>query len=293
MINEHSFSLKKIVLESTFYGVFNSIVYIILLFVGIYPMPNGKVDSILIPILLAVFNSATGGVWWFVSAYVLLMFLLPFLNKLLNCFTKEGYLIFLFVFWLIVYSIGALGSPYLYVITGILFYSIGGFVRLFGKKAESGRRVFLVVLFIIFWIIDAYCIYLNALNISIYSRIKNLLISQMQTSICWPICAVPLFKFFESIDIGSNELINKIASTTFGIYLIHEFGPFRSLIWYKILNVDLLYANRLFLLYAFLVVMFVFIVCSVIDRIRQLIFEPKMIRISTSLMNRFKKKYMK
>lgn len=293
MINEHSFSLKKIVLESTFYGVFNSIVYIILLFVGIYPMPNGKVDSILIPILLAVFNSATGGVWWFVSAYVLLMFLLPFLNKLLNCFTKEGYLIFLVVFWLIVYSIGALGSPYLYVITGILFYSIGGFVRLFGKKAESGRRVFLIVLFLIFWVIDAYCIYLNALNISIYSRIKCLLISQMQISICWPICAVSLFKFFESIDIGSNELINKIASTTFGIYLIHEFGPFRSLIWYKILNVDLLYANRLFPLYAFLVVMFVFIVCSVIDRIRQLIFEPKMLQLANSLIDRFKRKYIR
>ncbi len=294
LINKHSFSIKKIVLESMFYGIFNSVIYVILLCIGMYPMPNGsKVNSILIPITLAIFNPVTGDVWWFVSAYVLLVLLLPFLNNLLNSFTRKGYVIFLAVFWIIVYSIGALGTPYFYIITGILFYSIGGFLRLFGRKKKSEKKIFLIILFIAFWVIDAYCIYLNTSNISIYSRIKYLLIAQTQISICWPVCAISLFKLFESIDIRSNELINKIASTTFGIYLIHEFGPFRSLIWYKILNVDLLYANRLFPLFAFLVVLIVFILCSIIDMIRQLIFEPKMLQLANSLIDRFKRKYMR
>lgn len=294
LINKHSFSIKKIVLESMFYGIFNSVIYVILLCIGMYPMPNGsKVNSILIPITLAIFNPVTGDVWWFVSAYVLLVFLLPFLNNLLNSFTKEGYIIFLAVFWIIVYSIGALGTPYFYIITGILFYSIGGFLRLFGRKTEPERRILFIALFIAFWVIDAYCIYLNTSNISIYSRIKYLLIAQTQISICWPVCAISLFKLFESIDIRSNELINKIASTTFGIYLIHDFGPFRYFIWDKIFRVDVLYTKQLFSFYAFLVVIIIFIVCSVIDMMRQLIFEPKMICISTFLMNRFKKIYLR
>ncbi|MQM73061.1 MAG: acyltransferase [Eubacteriaceae bacterium] len=293
LINKRSFSLKKIVLEGAFYGLINSIIYIILLYVGVLPMPESKVNSILIPIMLAVFNPATGGVWWFISAYVMLILLLPFFNKLLNRFTKEGYFIFLVIFWIIWYSIGSLGTPYYYVTTAIFFYSIGGFIRLFGKKIESKRRIFLIVFFIIFWVIDAYCIYLNALNISTFSRIKYLLISQVQISICWPVCAVSSFKLFESINIGSQELINKIASTTFGIYLIHEFGPFRSLIWDKIFKVDLLYASRWFPLYAFLVVIVVFIVGSAIDMVRQVLFEPKMLQTATTLINQFKIKYMR
>lgn len=293
LINKHSFSLKKVVLEAAFYGLTNSIIYIVLLYVGIFPMPESKVNSILIPTLLAVFNPATGGVWWFISAYVMLILLLPFFNQLLNRFTKKGYFIFLIIFWGIWYSIGALGTPYYYVTTAIFFYCIGGFIRLFGKKKKVSKIIFLIVIFITFWVIDAYCIYLNALNISTFSRIKYLFFSQIQISICWPICAISLFKLFEAIDIGSRELINKIASTTFGIYLIHEFGPFRNLIWDKIFKVDLLYASRLFLLYAFLVVIAVFIVCSGIDIIRQALIEPKMLRISTSLINRFKRKYMK
>jgi hypothetical protein len=123
--------------------------------------------------------------------------------------------------------------------------------------------------------------------------IKNLFFNQIQTSLCWPICAISMFKLFASINIGFNEIINKIASTTFGIYLIHDFVPFRYLIWNKLLKVDLLYSNRLFPLYALLVVIAVFIVCSGIDMVRQALIEPKMLQISTSLINRFREKYMK
>jgi hypothetical protein len=293
LINKYSFSLKKVVLESTFYGVFNSIIYIVFLCAGVLPMPENKINSILIPTVLALFNPAIGGVWWFISAYVMLILLLPFLNRILNNFTQKGYLIFLVVFWIILYSIGSLGTPYSSVMMGIFFYSIGGFIRLFGRKIEFKKLIVFITIFIVFWCIDAYCIYLNASNISTLSGIEVILINQVQISICWPICAILLFKMFESINIGSHNLINEIASTTFGIYLIHDFGPFRYIIWDKILRVDVLYTKQLFSLYAFLVVILVFIVCSVIDMIRQALFEPAMLRIATSLMDRFKKKYMK
>lgn len=296
MINKHSFSLKKVVLESSFYGLINSIIYIICLRLGVYPIPESKVSAVLIPTILAIFNPATGGVWWFVSAYVMLILLLPFFNRLLNCFTKKGYFIFLVIFWIIWYSIGSLGAPFYNVAIGIFFYCIGGYIRIYEKKTKFRRKIILFSFFIIFWIFDAYCIYANASIASIFlnsSAIKNLFFNQIQTSLCWPICAISMFKLFASINIGFNEIINKIASTTFGIYLIHDFVPFRYLIWNKLLKVDLLYSNRLFPLYALLVVIAVFIVCSGIDMVRQALIEPKMLQISTSLINRFREKYMK
>lgn len=293
LIKKHSFSLRKVILESTFYGSFNSIIYIVFLCAGVLPVPENKLNSLLIPTVLALFNPAIGGVWWFISAYVMLIMLLPFLNRFLNCLTKKGYLIFLVVFWIVLYSIGSLGTPYSSVMMGIFFYSLGGFIRLFGSRVEPKNLIICIAFFVVFWIIDAYCIYLNASNISTFSGIKVLAINQIQISICWPICAILLFKIFEAINVNSYKLVNKIASTTFGIYLIHDFGPFRNLIWYKILNVDLLYANRLFPFYAFLVVIAVFIVCSIIDLIRQALFEPKMLRITASLIDRFKKNYMR
>lgn len=293
LINKHSYSLKKVVIESAFYGLINSIIYIICLYFGAYPMPESKVSSILIPTILAIFNPATGGVWWFVSSYIMLILLLPFFNKLLKCFTKKGYFIFLVLFWIIWYSIGSLGTPFYNVTIGIFFYCIGGYTKIYGKKTIFGRKIIFFAIFSIFWIIDAYCIYSNALNLSNSSAIKNLFFNQIQTSFCWPICAISMFKIFDSINIGFNKIINKIASTTFGIYLIHDFVPFRYLIWNKLLKVDTLYASRLFPLYALLVVVAVFIVCSIIDMVRQTLFEPKMLQIGTSLINRFRKKYMR
>lgn len=36
-----------------------------------------------------------------------------------------------------------------------------------------------------------------------------------------PIFSICFFRLFASLKIGSNAFINKIASTTFGVYLIH------------------------------------------------------------------------
>lgn len=297
LISKHSFSLKKVVLQSAFYGVINSIIYVCLLYFGYIPMPANKTSSVLVPIILAVFNPATGGTWWFISAYFLLILLLPFINKFLNKFNQKGYLIFLIVCWILWYSIGSLGAPYFNIAIGVFFYGVGGFIRLFGKKAKRRKRFFFLLIFIIVWVIDAYCVYKNAYylmgDINTRTNLIILLYNQLQTSFCWPICAICVFKILESIDIGTNQIINQVAGTTFGIYLIHEFGLFKSFIWNNLLKVDVLYLNYLFPLYAIIIVFFVFIVCSVIEKIRQILFEPTILRVATSVINKFNDKYTK
>lgn len=92
------------------------------------------------------------------------------------------------------------------------------------------------------------------------------------------ISAVTIFLVFKNINIRSNRAINWIASSTFGIYLIHTHFGLYYRFWIKE-NVD--YTEKLamttpdFLVYAFTSVFTVFAICLIIDKIRvYLIFKP-------------------
>jgi hypothetical protein len=61
-----------------------------------------------------------------------------------------------------------------------------------------------------------------------------------------PLCAYIWFTLFERNRMNDSRRINKIASTTFGVYLIHESIIGRPLFWYNILCVDTLQYESFF-----------------------------------------------
>ena len=92
------------------------------------------------------------------------------------------------------------------------------------------------------------------------------------------ISAMAIFLVFKNIHIRSNRVINWIAASTFGIYLIHtHFGLYYEL-WSRV-NIgnieDLAMPIPDFMIYAFLSVFAVIIICLIIDKVRiYLIFRP-------------------
>ena len=106
------------------------------------------------------------------------------------------------------------------------------------------------------------------------------------------ICSVSIFLLFLSLDFNNN-FINKVAKTTFGIYLIHDSIFARSFIWHGILKVDTFWYNKvLFPIYAIAIVVLVFCVCCIIDAFRIKFIEPKMIHFVDKKLQIFKEKYM-
>lgn len=76
------------------------------------------------------------------------------------------------------------------------------------------------------------------------------------------ICAFGIFVWFVSLDIGSIKRINVITGTTFGVYLIYNADISRTLIWYTLLQVDMVqYVCDLFPIYAMLSIVGVFYCC--------------------------------
>ena len=108
------------------------------------------VKSIFVPI-------TNGGVWWFLTAYVYLMFLTPFLNAVVQKLNKKGYMFFILVIWFIIYSLdGTLSGLYWSVQRGVMFYLIGGYIKTYVdiKNITQKGKVLLFITAVSSWIVD-------------------------------------------------------------------------------------------------------------------------------------------
>ena len=68
-----------------------------------------------------------------------------------------------------------------------------------------------------------------------------------------------------------NKIINLIASSTFGVYLIHDNPYIRNYIWKELFKVSSYINSPYLFLYSILITFSIFIVCTLIDLIRYLI----------------------
>ena len=86
-----------------------------------------------------------------------------------------------------------------------------------------------------------------------------------------------IFYTFLNMSISYNEVINKLASTTFAILLIHDSNYFRNIIWNIILSSkigDALWKSNLTFAIGFMGIVFgISCACSIIDLIRQMTVE--------------------
>lgn len=101
---------------------------------------------------------------------------------------------------------------------------------------------------------------------------KELLYSY--TSVPIYLASIAFFVVFLKIEIHNDKIctvINKIATTTFGIYLIHDNRFLRSILW-KFLNPSAYVGQPFLFVYMISCVFCIFIICSVIEMLRQLLF---------------------
>ena len=81
--------------------------------------------------------------------------------------------------------------------------------------------------------------------------------------------ALSLFMAFERSSIGYVKWINVVASATFGVYLIHDNVLVRSFLWQEVFK-NAQYQDSVFLIpYSVIVTVIVYIVCTLIDLLRQ------------------------
>ena len=222
--------------------------------------------------LLYAFIPFSGVSSGFTNCFLLFYLFIPFINVLVNHLNEKEHilLIALIIFTYSVISlIPTFPVVFNYVTWFICIFIIASYFRLYPHKIFTGRKwgwLSLALLLIsILSIIGSHIFGTKYGYISAYFFVadSNKILAVI-TSLTW-------FLFFKNLNIKQSKVINLIASTTFGVLLIHaNSDTMRRWLWKDLLNVEGFYSKDNWVyLHVFLSVIGIFIVCSLIDLIRQ------------------------
>lgn len=178
--------------------------------------------------------------YWFMTAYVIVYLMSPFINRLLLSLEKETY-IKLLVLELLLWGIipffslqETTGMGFTQLIWFIVMYTFGAYMRLYKSKTSSSQRYFKLVLLCIITML----IIIVTLNIlGIYSQVifNHITYFRWSNSPVIIVFSLSLFRLFEQLDIQNSVIINFIARGTLGVYLFHENIFMQPIIWQNII----------------------------------------------------------
>jgi surface polysaccharide O-acyltransferase-like enzyme len=214
--------------------------------------------------------------WWFASTYFVLYLLSPYINKILNSFSKREYhrfLALLTLFWCIIPTFTTNSFQSNPLIWSIYLYSLAGYMRLYGLLNTVKTGTCLLTSFVVSLLtyLSAVVFDLLGLKISAFSEHATYFFEMQKLPIL--IISVLLFLGFSKLNIGSIKLINIVSSATFGVYLIHDNAYVREFLWQILFkNASYAYSDKL-IPYSIMVIILVYIACTVIELIRIYIIE--------------------
>ena len=260
------FSIKKLIkliLQTVFYSL---LFYIIFASIGM-------VQFSFYDLIRSIFAIATNQ-YWFVSCYVIMYILSPFINKALLNSSKKAHLGLIAVLLLFQSVYPFIFNENLFSNVGwfITVYVIASYIKLYSPKILD-KKAFYIPVTLVLLVVIACCYMFFYINLWEFFNL-----------VCVVFC-VALFCWFKNIKIKNNKFINTISKTTLGVYLIHDNGLFRRVLWNRLLNAPFHATLNSFVLFALVAIIVVFAGCSVIDLLRDLLD-----KLCTKLVNKIKEK---
>lgn len=232
--------------------------------------------------------------YWFIRVYILLYIFSPYLNIIINNIDKRNYRLLLLLMFFLFSVLSSMTKQQAlttstvnngFSFTSFIFlYFVGAYFRnypientYYGKK-YSKKLLQLIFIFLFFL--------LALFNFTLHETFGQLLNAGKLTSyisdiIVWcfdkydnplvvlgSICYFRIFYFMNF----KNKIINKISSTAFGVYLIHENIYVREFVYDLFKFPNKILSSKIFI-HIFLAAIIIFIVCSLIEIIRQYLFK--------------------
>lgn len=273
MINS-SFKFKKLVslvLQVLFYHLLTSFVAIKL---GVHQITGThSYFQMLFPI--------SSNIYWFMTAYIVIYIFSPYLNFFAKNLSKTSFKKFLLIA-ISLYSVfpTIFGTVYnsteslLYynrLIWLVFVFLIGTYIRIHGINAISTTKSSFYVFTLSFGFLMFSILFIDKFD-KFFAAIGTTEVAYLWQPNSLPMLftSLGLFGFFVNFHISYSKIINLIASTTLGIYLIHD-GNLRYWIWQTVFScADYQHSPTLILHIAFSVTT-IFILGFIIDYLRQLL----------------------
>lgn len=259
---------------------FQLVFYVLLSYAGLFAVGETASQSIEKNIFYMLHDIAEP-TYWFFTAYVLLYVFSPFINALLKNISKDKFkrLIALSVFiWSILPTVlgvvdGANSEIQYYYSRFIwlaVIYIIGAYIRLYGIQFfEKKRNRWLTAAVTFGLMLTSIAVFHYTLDYLAVFRFNEAAYFWQPNTIPMLVLSVSVFCIFAHWKLRPIGFVNLIASTTLGIYLLHD-GVLQTVIW-RVLRSKIYINSPYALIYVVIAAFAVFIAGAAVDLVRQLI----------------------
>lgn len=227
--------------------------------------------------------------YWFVTAYFLLMLIYPLLNIIIKNISKNTHLLICIIGFVLSAMLPILKMYYFTanVLWFAVLYFVASYIKLYVIKVNKIVLPFLIILFYTCSI--ANCI----LRGSNFAWFNSNTIFNFSISLC-------IFMLFLNMKFKS-KIVNVIASTALGIYLIHDNQPYGYSKLWSFVGQYISFSTAIFPIYSIFIILSIFLICMLIELIRLYLIHkpleklyykkiyPKLQPHFEKLLNKFKK----
>ena len=174
--------------------------------------------------IIVIVTPITHNRWWFLSTYLLLLILSPFINIIISK-VNEVKMASLLVFFIIIWFTIPMITNYSYqgneLWWFVIVYTIGGIIRKRSDCYKKRSSVYFLYAIIVYSITVGMIVLFDFYNPTLF-EFNHIQTIQYRNSIFTLLIAIFIFLGFKNIEIKENRVINYIASLTLGVYIIHE-----------------------------------------------------------------------
>lgn len=274
--------LILLLLEVLFYHLFSSAI-------GYFVGAGVKTDP---KSLFLMFFPTLLNQQWYITVYVIIYILSPFLNRFINALTQKEYIRFLLTaltLWNLLPTVFGVffntTESLLYynrLVWLIIIYLVGAYLRLYPIKFFASRKNSILFSGAVFVFMELSIIAIELLS-GFFAKLGT-----TEPAYFWPPNSLPMFllsvgvfSFFLKTDIPHSKFINLLASTTLGIYLLHD-GILNQFLWTQIFKNASHQSSPFLVLHILAAAVTVFVAGAVIDLLRGLLEKHIVIRFFNS-----------
>ena len=243
-----------------------------------------------------------GAMSWFGQNFLVLYLLTPIINRVLRWLQHKYYVMLLVVstvIWFLIPTALNLWPNvphttfgFKHIFSFVIFYSMGAYIKLYGSHiTKKIGIIFTAIGFVGAFLGDILVDVLAMMDLAYMKQIFYF--TQNDHGFFQLLLGIGLFIIFLKAKITYRPWINVVASTTFGIYLLHDNRLFLHHMWDNVLATYQYYDSILLPLYAILVVALIFVIGMTVDYVRLAFIEKPVMKAITPSLDRIQSRVEK
>lgn len=217
--------------------------------------------------------------YWYVTVYFLICILAPYMNKFISALDQRSFqkfLITVLAVWTVIPTFAGFffnsTESMLYYNRFLWFfvmYCIGAYERLYGIKFLAEKKKGLAIMTISFALMCGF-IYVIEKNMLLFESLGTTESAYFwrPNNILMVALSVAMFSVFQKFKMKTSRLINTFATTTLGVYILHD-GVLLRFLWNEVFQNKTHAGDKYLIVYILGAAFIIYLIGSVIDFIRQ------------------------